>query len=148
MDSGSADTWVGSENCQSEDGGDCGNHVFLGTTGSSSFQTSDQQFQVTYGTGAVAGTLCQDNLEVGGLALDAHTFGTADQESVEFSDDTTPFDGLMGLAQSTLSEQGVETPPEAMKTAGLIDAAIVSYKIPRLADALADGQVTFGYENS
>jgi hypothetical protein len=145
MDSGSADTWVGSEGCQSDQGGACSQtHTFLGTTSSSSFKASNQQFQVTYGTGSVAGTIVQDNFEVAGLQLNAHTFGTADVESVEFSDVSTPFDGLMGLAQSSLSNQKVATPPEAMKASGLINAAITSYKIPRLADAKADGEVTFG----
>ena len=57
-------------------------------------------FQITYGTGAVSGDIVQDNIAIAGLALDAHTFGVANLESVEFSDDSTPFDGLMGLAQS------------------------------------------------
>ena len=43
-----------------------------------------------------------------------------------------------------MSNQGVPTPPEALASAGLIQDAIVSYKIPRLADGLNDGQVTFG----
>jgi len=62
----------------------------------------------------VAGTIIADNLAVAGLSLDAHVFGAADVESVEFSDDSTSFDGLMGLAQSTLSNQQTLTPPEAM----------------------------------
>ncbi|KAK0469910.1 acid protease [Desarmillaria tabescens] len=144
MDSGSADTWVGGENCQSEGGGDCGNHNFLGSTSSSSFKDSNQQFAVTYGTGDVQGTIVQDNVVVAGLSLDAHTFGVATTESVDFSSDTTPFDGLMGLAQSTLSEQGVKTPVESLAAAGLISAAITSFKISRLADNLNDGEVTFG----
>jgi len=35
-----------------------------------------------------------------GLQLNNHTFGVANEESVQFSADTVPFDGLMGLAQS------------------------------------------------
>ncbi|KAK0485092.1 acid protease [Armillaria novae-zelandiae] len=144
MDSGSADTWVGGENCQSEDGGGCGNHNFLGSTSSSSFQDQNTQFQVTYGTGAVQGDIVKDNVVVAGLSLDAHTFGVATAETVDFSSDSTPFDGLMGLAQSTLSNQGVLTPVESLASAGLIDAAITSFKISRLADNLNDGEVTFG----
>ncbi|KAK0204685.1 acid protease [Desarmillaria ectypa] len=144
MDSGSADTWVGGENCQSQAGGGCGKHKFLGTTSSSSFKDSNQQFQVTYGTGAVQGTIVQDNVVVAGLSLNAHTFGVATAETVDFSSDSTPFDGLMGLAQSTLSEQGVKTPVESLAAAGLIDSAITSFKISRLADNLNDGEVTFG----
>lgn len=108
MDSGSADLWVGAENCQSEGGGGCGNHVFLGTQSSSTFVDTQKPFAVTYGSGNVQGDIITDNLAVAGLALPAHTFGVATTESVDFSSDTTPFDGLMGLAQSvcTVSQSG------------------------------------------
>ncbi|KAI0768109.1 aspartic peptidase domain-containing protein [Trametes elegans] len=144
MDSGSADLWVGAEGCQSQAGGGCGNHQFLGPKSSSSFKDSGEQFQVTYGTGAVAGNIIQDNINVAGLALDGHSFGVAAAETQDFSDDSVPFDGLMGLAQSTLSQQGVATPVEALAKAGLIDDAITSYKISRLADNKNDGEITFG----
>lgn len=157
MDSGSADFWVGAENCQTVQqqaaggggggqgsggqganarglqhrrGGngvtqagaaasgaqDCGNHRFLGQQSSSSFVDTQQPFQVTYGSGAVAGTIVTDNINVAGLALDNHTFGTAQQETQQFTGvlflvydikvlylicrSQAGFDGLMGLAQS------------------------------------------------
>ncbi|KAI0711920.1 acid protease [Cerioporus squamosus] len=144
MDSGSADLWVGSETCVSEAGGGCGNHQFLGPTSSSSFVNTKKQFQVTYGTGEVSGDIVTDDISIAGLALSGHTFGVANTESADFSDDSVPFDGLMGLAQSTLSNQGVPTPVEALASAGLIDEAITSYKISRLADNKNDGEITFG----
>ncbi|KAG2341352.1 acid protease [Suillus weaverae] len=143
MDSGSADFWVGSETCQSQQG-TCGNHTFLGSKSSSSFVQSNQNFTVTYGSGAVAGVLCQDNVNMAGLQLNNHTFGVANQETVQFSANTVAFDGLMGLAQSTLSNQKVPTPVESLASKGLISSAISSFKISRLADQLNDGQVTFG----
>lgn len=143
MDSGSADFWVGSESCQSQQG-TCGNHTFLGSKSSSSFVQSNQNFNVTYGSGAVAGVLCQDNVNMAGLQLNNHTFGVANEESVQFSADTVPFDGLMGLAQSILSNEKVPTPVESLASNGLISSAISSFKISRLADQLNDGQVTFG----
>ncbi|KAG2035907.1 aspartic peptidase domain-containing protein [Suillus americanus] len=143
MDSGSADFWVGSESCQSQQG-TCGNHTFLGSRSSSSFVQSNQNFNVTYGSGAVAGVLCQDNVNMAGLQLNNHTFGVANEESVQFSADTVPFDGLMGLAQSILSNEKVPTPVESLASNGLISSAISSFKISRLADQLNDGQVTFG----
>ena len=103
MDSGSADLWVGAENCASQAGGDCGNHTFLGPQSSSTFVDTKAPFAVTYGSGNVAGDIITDNLNVAGLELDAHTFGVATSESVDFSSDTVPFDGLMGLAQSVSS---------------------------------------------
>ncbi|RDB25910.1 putative aspartic-type endopeptidase CTSD [Hypsizygus marmoreus] len=144
MDSGSADLWVGAENCQSQVGGGCGDHNFLGAEASSSFQDTEQLFQVIYGSGQVSGSIVQDDIVVAGLTLPAHTFGVATLESVEFSDDITPFDGLMGLAQSTLSQQNTSTPVEALAKAGLIQDAITSYKISRLADNKNDGEITFG----
>ncbi|EKM57764.1 uncharacterized protein PHACADRAFT_90884 [Phanerochaete carnosa HHB-10118-sp] len=144
MDSGSADLWVGGEQCQSTEGGNCGNHTFLGNQSSSSFVDLGSQFQVTYGSGAVQGDIVTDNINVAGLALNNHTFGVATVETDDFADDSVPFDGLMGLAQSTLSEQGVLTPVESLAQAGLISDAITSFKISRLADQKNDGEVTFG----
>ncbi|KAJ7178850.1 acid protease [Mycena crocata] len=144
MDSGSADFWVASEACQSVAGGDCGNHQTLGSTASSTFVASNTPFQVTYGTGAVAGAIIQDDITLAGLQLKGHTFGVATQETQDFSDDSVPFDGLMGLAQSTLSQQKTATPVEALAAQGLITDAITSYKISRAADNKNDGEITFG----
>lgn len=123
---------------------------------------STQQFQVTYGSGAVQGLLCRDNVNIGGLTLMNHTFGIATAESIQFGSSTTPFDGLMGLAQSvssshrvrvsiphilsvqTLSRERVLTPVESLAANKLIQAPITSFKIPRFADQLDDGEVTFG----
>ena len=65
-------------------------------------------------------------------------------ESVDFSDNSTKFDGLMGLAQSSLSNQRVATPVESLAQQGLISEAITSYKISRVSDGLNDGEITFG----
>jgi len=143
MDSGSADFWIGAEGCKSVLGG-CGKHTFLGPKGSSSFVDSGKQFQVTYGSGAVAGNIISDNVNIAGLALDKHVFGVATQETQDFADDSVSFDGLIGLAQSTLSNQGVPTPVEALASNKLITDAITSYKISRLSDGLNDGEITFG----
>jgi hypothetical protein len=118
--------------------------VFLGSQSSSSFVDLKQPFNVTYGKGSVQGNIIKDNIVVAGLALPGHVFGVATKESEDFSGDTTKFDGLMGLAQSTLSEQRTLTPPESLAKAGLIQEAIVSFKISRLADQNNDGEVTFG----
>lgn len=63
---------------------------------------------------------------------------------LQFAGTSAVTDGLMGLAQSGLSQQGVPTPVEALATAGGISAAITSFKISRLADEKNDGQVTIG----
>ncbi|KAH9068136.1 acid protease [Lactarius deliciosus] len=142
MDSGSADLWVGAEGCKSAKATGCGDHKFLGPQSSTSFVDSQNPFQVTYGKGAVAGNIIKDNIAIAGLQLTAHTFGVALQETNDFT--ASKFDGLMGLAKSTLSEQKTLTPVEALAKAGSIKDAIVSYKISRLADQKNDGEITFG----
>ncbi|KAJ7746620.1 acid protease [Mycena metata] len=144
MDSGSADFWVASEACQSSAGGDCGQHQTLGSTSSSTFVASNTPFQVTYGTGAVQGAIITDNVAIAGLQLANHTFGVTTEETPDFADDSVPFDGLMGLAKSALSEQKTATPVESLASQGLIADAITAYKIPRLADNKNDGEITFG----
>ena len=63
----------------------CGTHQFLGSQSSSTFFDTGAPFNVTYGTGTVAGTIVNDTLTMAGLTLDGHTFGVADIESVDFS---------------------------------------------------------------
>ncbi|KAJ8520161.1 hypothetical protein ONZ45_g2985 [Pleurotus djamor] len=144
MDSGSADMWVGAEDCVSETGAGCGNHLFLGNQSSVTFNDSGIPWQITYGTGAVSGTIVKDNVNIAGLALDDHIFGVATLESNEFAGDNVAFDGLLGTARSRLSNQRAPTPVEALAQTGLIRQAITSYKMPRLADQNNDGVITFG----
>ena len=118
--------------------------MFLGAQSSSSFVDSKKPFNITYGTGSVQGNIISDDIVVAGLKLPGHTFGVAAAETDDFSGAGTSFDGIMGLGQSTLSEQRTLTPPESLAKGGQIKEAIVSYKLSRLADKKNDGEVTFG----
>lgn len=162
MDSGSADFWVGADSCLSLSvkGADCvsdtghfsfhplipldmqGNHTFLGPKTSTSFVDKQVPFSVTYGSGSMNGTKVTDDVSIAGLQLLQHNFGVAHQESVQFTN--AAFDGLMGLALSTLSQEKVPTPVEALALQGLIQSATTSYKLARVTDDKNDGEVTFG----
>jgi hypothetical protein len=145
MDSGSADFWVGSVDCKADTGrGGCGNHIFLGSALSSSFVDSNSPWSITYGSGQVNGTLIKDDVSIAGLALPGHSFGVATLESEQFFRNQVPFDGLMGLGKSTLSNQENLTPVEALAKAKLISGSIVSYKMGRVRDNNNDGLITFG----
>ncbi|GAA5884160.1 hypothetical protein JCM6882_002160 [Rhodosporidiobolus microsporus] len=139
MDSGSADFWVPSEACT-----DCGPHPTLGPLSSSSFLETALPFSVTYGTGNVAGTTVVDDAVVAGLSVKGLKFGAVTSESEDFSDEGVPFDGLMGLALSSLSSQSLPTPIERMRADGLVAAAQMGYKLGRVGDGKNDGEVTFG----
>ena len=166
MDSGSSDFWVGGEACVTgaDSGGGCvrmvshpdssnhsnlfpmaqGNHTFLGPKSSSTFRNDTElTWGIIYGTGFVTGSLITDNVRIAGLVMNNYTFGASVAESSEFTDSFT-MDGLMGLAKGVISNQRVPTPVEALAQKGLINQAITSYKISRLADGLNDGEITFG----
>jgi len=61
---------------------------------------TQQPWNITYGSGDVAGTIVTDTVTIDGLTLPKHTFGIATQESSDFSDFAIPYDGLLGLALS------------------------------------------------
>lgn len=54
------------------------------------------------------------------------------------------FDGLMGLAQSKLSNQGVLTPIEELAKTGLVQNAQMGYHLASVSDAVQDSEITFG----
>ncbi|KAJ7454803.1 acid protease [Mycena latifolia] len=143
LDSGSGDFWVESDTCKSESGGGCGNHTFLGEDSSSSFVNTKKPWSITYGSGAASGDIVTDTVVLAGMKLPNHTFGIAHSISQSFSGDTVA-DGLMGLGKGGLSTQKTPTPVQALANAGLINAAITSYRLPRLLDHTNNGEVTFG----
>lgn len=57
----------------------CGDHTSLGAEVSTTFRQSQTPFQVTYGSGAVAGQLCADTMEIAGMTLEDHVFGVTTQ---------------------------------------------------------------------
>jgi len=140
IDSGSADTWVASSSCT-----ECGNdHQRLGPDASSTFSSTGNKFQITYGTGSVSGVLGHDDVTIAGLKLRNHTLGIATDQSRDFTDPSVPFDGLMGLARSQLSNAGTPTPIDALFASGQVSAPVMGYRLGRVADGRNDGEVTFG----
>ncbi|KAH9966261.1 aspartic peptidase domain-containing protein [Lactifluus volemus] len=147
VDSGSADLWVGAEDCVSTSGTNCGVGkprlsrlpIFIFV---SEYNTV---FSNPIWAWGVSGIVVKDNVAIAGLQLGNHPFGVATQETDNFASSTSsPFDGIMGLARSTISQQRVPTVVEALATNGLIQHAITSYKLSRLADQKNDGEITFG----
>lgn len=146
VDSGSADTWVASTACK----GCSKNHKQLGPSTSSSFKSITPQtpFSITYGTGSVSGHLGNDTLKIAEYQLKSHTFGLATKESDDFSDDSVPFDGLMGLAQQSLSSSGTVTPIDGLYQDGAVPQPVMGYHLDRAADGNNSGEVTFGGVNA
>ncbi|KAJ7242794.1 aspartic peptidase domain-containing protein, partial [Mycena haematopus] len=140
VDSGSADMWVGGENCMGD-----GDHRFLGPKSSSSFRDTGIPWYIEYGSGGlVSGNLINDTVTFANITLQNHTFGVTQHESAQFTADDIPFDGVLGCAKESLSMQPTPTFLSALRTAGLIKERICSYKISRESDGKHDGEFTIG----
>jgi hypothetical protein len=93
------------------------------------------------GTGNAQGTIVTDNVSIGSLSVANLKFGVTNAESTDFSG--AEFDGLCGLAKSSLSNQQTPTIIEALASTGAIQKAIIGYHLSRSSDGTNDGEITF-----
>ncbi|PLW36041.1 hypothetical protein PCANC_16101 [Puccinia coronata f. sp. avenae] len=143
-DTGSADMWLHLSDCRNIKDPSVGcNHPALNPE-SSTFRRTESPFKITYGTGKVVGVLIEETVNMGGLILNNHAFGGVTRASDEFTGKKVPFDGLLGTAKSTLSNQKVLTPIEALAKAGTLSGAFVGYALGRVSDSENIGQITLG----
>lgn len=70
IDSGSADTWIPSEACTT-----CGPHQAIGSNSSSTYVSTRQEWNITYGSGSASGLVVRDTVEIAGMQLQNHSFG-------------------------------------------------------------------------
>ncbi|XP_078514910.1 pepsin A-like [Lissotriton helveticus] len=142
FDSGSSNLWVPSVYCTSSA---CSNHNRFSPSSSSTFQSTSTSLSIGYGTGSMTGVLGYDNVEVGGLTITSQVFGLAYTEADFFSQ--TQFDGILGLAFPSLSEDNATPVFDNMWSQGLLSANLFSVY---LSPNGASGSVVIfgGYETS
>ena len=115
----------------------------LGPKISSTFRDTKKDWEIDYSYGTVKGHIVSDDVKFAHLALGDIIFGTALSGPTASPDPN--FDGIMGLAKSSLSTiPDAPTPVEVLAKKGLIKEAITSYKISRLSDGHNDGEIMFG----
>jgi cathepsin E len=108
FDTGSADTWLPAGACANPS---CLTHTRFEPRSSSTYQTLNAPFQITYGTGSVAGFVGSDVLTLGDtpggpkLSVVNQGFGIVFDSSMDFL--SASCDGLFGLAFPELSEMQV-----------------------------------------
>jgi len=110
------------------DASDRGHNVFTASS-SSTLENSTTPFDITYGTGAVEGTVARDRVAVGGLAVADQVFGLTTAVSSDFID--SPFDSLMGVAFSTIAQTDSNTWPENLVQAGALASNLFSVSLGR-----------------
>ena len=99
FDSGSANTWVVSSQCQNGCPQGCNQY---NSADSSTYVANGESFSIQYGSGAVSGFLSQDTARVAGLTATKHVF--AEATSLQ----QMPLCGLLGLGFQSLAVDDVK----------------------------------------
>jgi len=103
FDTGSSNLWVPSHHCWSVP---CWTHNTYKDTSSSTFKKNGTAFNITYGSGSVAGYWTSESISLAGLEVHDALFGEATTlGGVSFV--AAKFDGILGLAFKTISVEGV-----------------------------------------
>nr|ABI26643.1 aspartic proteinase [Cucumis sativus] len=143
FDSGSSNLWVPSAKCSSSDQA-CKNH---NSAASSTYVPNGEQFSIQYGTGSLTGFLSTDTVTVNGLTIQSQTFAEATNEPGSTFVDST-FDGILGLAYETISQDNVVPPFYNMVSQSLVSNPVFSVYFGRSKAANNNGEVIFGGSDS
>lgn len=99
LDTGSADFWLVDTECSSSQ---CDGSALFNPGASSTYKSSSNPFQITYGTGAVKGTLSADTVSLAGYTVDSQTFAVATQLASQSLQ--APTSGIMGMGFQSLAQ--------------------------------------------
>eukprot|EP00604_Paraphysomonas_vestita_P002846 CAMPEP_0174818354 /NCGR_PEP_ID=MMETSP1107-20130205/1018_1 /TAXON_ID=36770 /ORGANISM="Paraphysomonas vestita, Strain GFlagA" /LENGTH=362 /DNA_ID=CAMNT_0016030085 /DNA_START=105 /DNA_END=1193 /DNA_ORIENTATION=+ len=139
FDTGSADLWVASSNCDSS----CGRHNKYDSTKSSTFIANGTTFHIEYGSGPVSGYESVDTLNMGGLIVHDQIFAeVTDVSGLGAAYKMGKFDGILGLAFPVLSVNKVPTAFENVVSQGLVTSAEFAFYLGN--SAKDKGELTLG----
>ncbi|CAI5777393.1 Embryonic pepsinogen [Podarcis lilfordi] len=117
FDTGSSDLWVPSVKCSSEA---CLKHRRFDSSKSSTFRRTGKHFHIEYGTGSMKGILVFDTVKVSSLSISHQGFGLSTTEPGK-AFVNTPFDGILGLAYPSLSEEKATPFFDSLMKEGLLE---------------------------
>lgn len=139
FDTGSADLWVASVNCDSS----CGRHNKYDATKSSTYIANGTTFHIEYGSGPVSGYESVDTLNMGGLVVKDQIFAeVTDVSGLGAAYKMGKFDGILGLAFGVLSVNKVPTAFDNLVSQGLVTNAEFAFYLGN--SALDKGELTLG----
>lgn len=99
LDTGSADFWLADSSCTNSQ---CRGVALFNPGASSSYKGSSSPFSITYGTGAVQGTLAADTVSLAGYSVDSQTFAVVD--TLASNSLQAPTSGIMGMGFQSLAQ--------------------------------------------
>ncbi|KZT43237.1 acid protease [Sistotremastrum suecicum HHB10207 ss-3] len=145
LDTGSADLWVASQKCTAG----CHNIPTFSGTSSSTFKNLSAPFKIQYGSGAAAGYLVQDTVQMAGFEVPSQTFAVVDQVTTGLL--TNPVSGLIGLAFQTIASSQATPLWESLVKSGQWDEPLMSFFLTRFVNVSKanpeepGGKFTMGY---
>ncbi|PVU97558.1 hypothetical protein BB559_002001, partial [Furculomyces boomerangus] len=122
FDTGSADLWVPSIQCNSNG---CLNHKKYNPNESSTYINNMDSFMIRYGTGSLSGNLVTDHLGINNVKVKNQVFGISTNEANFFA--KMKFDGVFGLAYPHLSLKQKSPPIVKLLEQGYIDNLVFSF---------------------
>lgn len=140
LDTGSSNLWVPSSKCMSIA---CLLHKRYDSSSSSTYLANGTEFQIRYGSGSLSGFISQDVLRVADLVIYSQDFGEALSEP-DLSFTFGRFDGILGLAYSSISVNNVIPPFYNMIDQKLLDEPVFSFWLGTLEKDIEGGECVFG----
>ncbi|KAF7308806.1 Aspartic peptidase A1 [Mycena kentingensis (nom. inval.)] len=138
LDTGSADLWVAGSSCTQG----CSGVPTFDSSASSTFVNSSTDFEITYGSGAAAGVLATDTVQMAGFSVARQTFAVANQVTSGLLND--PVSGLLGLAFQRIASSGATPFWETLASGGSWDSALMAFHLTRFLNQSRASNEEFG----
>lgn len=138
IDTGSANTWVFSSDCESST---CSIHNTFGAEDSTTLKTTSETWGLAYGTGEVEGIVATDTIAFANYTV-TMGFGLATNASDDFNN--YPMDGILGLGRQSSDQLGTPTVMEVLDNAYDLPHNILGVHLHRAVDGTKDGEIMFG----
>ncbi|KAL8674248.1 MAG: hypothetical protein Q9168_001315 [Polycauliona sp. 1 TL-2023] len=142
VDTGASNTWVMASDCKSEI---CAAHNTFGKEYSASLEVSQDEFNLTYGTGSVSGVTATDTVRLAGFSVSL-PFGLAHTVSEDF--ESYPIDGILGLGPPMGKTTDYPTFMETIQKTNALPSKMFGVNLQRSSDGATDGELSFGAPDS